>query len=179
MRDVSNGNSGKRPYAAVMVATGFALGVFISASVFDVEGYWWLTLLGVVLLATAVPLYVLPFFHLRRYGVPRSGRPFYETTRLVCAGVYSIVRHPQYVGYTHVVVGLAFINPHPVTLILAAAGAVFLYAQAVSEERFCADAFGREYYEYARAVPRCNVPLGLIRAVKRARKQQSPQPAVR
>jgi protein-S-isoprenylcysteine O-methyltransferase Ste14 len=56
-------------------------------------------------------------------------------------------------------------------MILAIAAAVFLYAQAVSEERFCADAFGREYYEYARAVPRCNVPCKLLRAVKRSRKQ--------
>jgi protein-S-isoprenylcysteine O-methyltransferase Ste14 len=171
MHDVSNGKSDKRPYAADMVATGFALGVFISASVFDVEGYRWLTLLGLIVLATAVPLFVLPFFHLRRYGMPISGRPFHETTRMVHVGLYSVVRHPQYVGYTHIMLGLALVNPHPVTMILAAVGAVFLYAQAVSEERFCRDAFGREYDEYARAIPRCNVPLGLLRAVKRSRKR--------
>ena len=111
MRDVNNDISVKRPYAADVVATGFAVGVFISASLFDVDGPRWLTMLGVALLVPAVPIIVLPFFHLRRYGIPRTGRPFHETTRLVHDGVYSIVRHPQYVGYTHVVMGLAVINP--------------------------------------------------------------------
>ena len=127
----------------------------------------------------ASPISILPFFHLRRYGIPRTGRPFHETTRLVHDGVYSIVRHPQYFGHTHVVMGLAVINPHPVTLILAVAGAVLLYVQAVSEERFCAAAFGPEYHAYARAVPRFNLALGLIRSVKRSRKRQGSQPAER
>jgi len=172
VREVSKDISAKRPYAADVLATGFAFGVFISASLFDVDGPRWLTWLGVALLVPAVPIIVFPFFHLRRYGMPRQGRPFHETTRMVHGGAYSVVRHPQYVGYTHVMLGLAVINPHTVTLILAVAGAVLIYVQAVSEERYCAAAFGSEYHAYARAVPRFNLPLGLIRAVKRSRKRQ-------
>ncbi len=172
VQGVSNGISVKRPYAADVVAAGLALGVFITASLFDVDGPRWLTLLGVALTAAAVPFIVLPFFHLRRHGMPRRGRPFHETTRMVHNGVYRIVRHPQYVGYTLLVVGLAVINPHTVTLILAVAAAVLFYVQAVSEERFCEAAFGREYHAYARAVPRFNLPLGLLRTVQRARKRQ-------
>jgi protein-S-isoprenylcysteine O-methyltransferase Ste14 len=168
---VSNGSSVKRPCAADVSAGGFAVGVFVTASVLNVDGPLWLTLLGVIAIATAAPIIVVPFFHLRRHGMPGKGRPFYETTRIVHSGPYRIVRHPQYVGYTLLVVGLALINPHIVTLILAAAAAVLFYVQAVSEERFCKAAFGHEYDEYARVVPRFNVLLGLLKAVLTSLKQ--------
>ncbi len=158
----------KRPYVADVVAAGFALGVFISGSVFHVNGPRWLTALGVAAIATAVPFIVLPFLHLRRHGMSGKGRPFHETTHIVRIGLYSIVRHPQYAGYTLLVLGLAFINPHIATLILAAAAAVLFHTQAVLEERFCKELFGREYDEYVQVVPRFNVPLGVLRAIARS-----------
>ncbi len=168
----------KRPYVADVVAAGFALGVFISGSVFHVNGPRWLTALGVAAIATAVPFIVLPFLHLRRHGMSGKGGPFHETTHIVRIGLYSIVRvriglysivrHPQYAGYTLLVLGLAFINPHIATLILAAAAAVLFHTQAVLEERFCKELFGREYDEYVQVVPRFNVPLGVLRAIARS-----------
>jgi protein-S-isoprenylcysteine O-methyltransferase Ste14 len=168
VQGVRNGPSVKRPYVADVVAAGFALGVFISGSVFHVNGPRWLTALGVAAIATAVPFIVLPFLHLRRHGMSGKGGPFHETTHIVRIGLYSIVRHPQYAGYTLLVLGLAFINPHIATLILAAAAAVLFHTQAVLEERFCKELFGREYDEYVQVVPRFNVPLGVLRAIARS-----------
>jgi protein-S-isoprenylcysteine O-methyltransferase Ste14 len=161
----------KRPYVADVGAAVSAAGVFITGSVFDFAGPRWLTLLGVSLAAAAVPFIVLPFFHLRHHGMPGNGRPFHETTRMVRHGLYRVVRHPQYVGYTLLVLGLAAVNPHTVTVILALAAAVLFYVQAIHEERFCVEWFGGEYDEYARAVPRFNLLVGFLRVVLRSRKR--------
>lgn len=155
----------KRPFLADALATPTAAGVFLAGAVLDVPGVRGLSLLGTSLLALAVPLIVLPFFHLSRYGKPDRGRPFYETTRPVTKGTYRLVRHPQYLGYALLVVGLAAVNPHPLTWILAAVAAALFYLQAVAEERYCVDTFGAEYREYVRAVPRFNLPLGLLRVL--------------
>jgi protein-S-isoprenylcysteine O-methyltransferase Ste14 len=40
----------------------------------------------------------LPIFEFRKKGGVRKGQSYVRTTKLVDSGIYSVVRHPQYVA---------------------------------------------------------------------------------
>jgi uncharacterized membrane protein len=73
--------------------------------------------------------------------------------RLVTTGVYSYVRHPQYVGFILVMFG--FLLQWPTLLTLAMFPVlVFMYVRlAHGEERTALAEFGEQYAKYVREVP--------------------------
>lgn len=154
------------PWVAAVIATALGAGVFIATAVLDVDGPLWLTVLGAGLLIAALVFMVLPFRDLRHYGNPPPGAPYFVTTRLVERGIYRIVRHPQYLGYMLLVLGLAAVTPHWAVIGLALDSAVGFYVQALHEEAYCSDRFGQAYHVYARRVPRFNALLGLWRLLR-------------
>ena len=150
-----------------LAAGVLSAGLLVVNIVVDVDEPAWLTVLSLVCFGVAVPLVVLPFFHLAKYGLPKPGDAFFATTRVAEDGVYSFVRHPQYIGYMLLMVGFACLDPHPAALGLAGAAVVFFYLQCVAEERFCTEAFGADYRLYMQRVPRLNLLLGLYRRLSR------------
>ena len=127
----------KRPAFADTVASALTIVLFVANLLVDVDEPLWLTLSGVVFLLLALTFFVPPFFHLTRLGEPKDGEGFYATSKLVDKGLYGIVRHPQYLGYTMLLFGLAFTDPHPIILGCAVVAAGFFYSQCVQEERYC------------------------------------------
>ena len=152
---------------ADLVAAALSVCLFVVSIVVDVDEPSWVTGLGLVCLVLAVFFVGLPFIHLAKYGKPKLGDAFFETTRVADRGVYTIVRHPQYLGYMFLVVGFAGLDPHPAAIGLAGAAVAFFYLQCVLEERFCRDAFGEDYNQYVERVPRINFLLGLYRLTRK------------
>ena len=110
------------------------------------------------------PIFIFPpFLLLVRYGRPPHGKPYYCTTVVVDRGVYSIVRHPQYVGYVLLTLGFAALSQQTLTVILAVCSAGAFYVQSLREEAFCRTQPGHDYSEYMRRVPRFNFIAGLFR----------------
>jgi protein-S-isoprenylcysteine O-methyltransferase Ste14 len=110
------------------------------------------------------PIFIFPpFLLLMRYGEPPRGQPYYRTTKVVDRGVYSIVRHPQYVGYVLLTLGFAGLSQHALTSILAVCSAGAFYVQSVREEAFFRRQSTQDYSEYMRRVPRFNFLAGLFR----------------
>jgi len=157
----------KRPKAADVAGGCLILCVFAAEAVIDVSAPAWLATLAVALLLLVPPFVFLPFRMLSRHGRPPEGGPFFATTRVVDKGVYRIVRHPQYVGYTLLALGFGARNPHPVVLGLAAGAAGFFYLQALMEERYCRREWGPTYEAYMRQVPRFNFLAGLFRVLRK------------
>ena len=157
----------KRPLLPDVAAALFTAGLFVVSVVVDVREPRWLTVIALVLLLLAVVFVVTPFFHLTKYGKPNEGDAFFATTRVVDKGVYSVVRHPQYLGYTLLVLGFGFLDPHPLALVLAGGAAVFFYLQCIGEERYCRAAFGDDYNNYMKRVPRINFVLGLMKLTRK------------
>ena len=118
------------------------------------------------LLASGVFIFP-PFLLLARYRGRSPGEPYYRTTTIVDRGVYSIVRHPQYVGYVLLVLGFAALTQHAIIWVLAACSAGGFYCQSLKEEGLCRERSGEEYLEYMRRVPRFNFPAGLCRYLAR------------
>ena len=110
------------------------------------------------------PIFIFPpFLLLMRHGRSPRGKPYYCTTAVVDRGVYSIVRHPQYVGYVLLTLGFAALSQHPLTSILAVCSAGAFYVQSLQEEAFHRKRPGQGYSEYMRRVPRFNFLAGLFR----------------
>ena len=120
----------------------------------------WLRAVGLAALAAALPLFTLPFAHLGRYGVREPGKTYMDTTRVADRGVYALVRHPQYLGYSLLVAGLALISFHWATVSAAAIASVSFDLQARDEERSLLQRMGEPYADYMERVPRFNLLAG-------------------
>jgi protein-S-isoprenylcysteine O-methyltransferase Ste14 len=80
-------------------------------------------------------------------------RIFRAKDALITTGIYAYVRHPQYLGFLLLTLGINFLWTTFSTLILWPILALLYYRLAKEEERSMEDKFGEEYREYKRAVP--------------------------
>ncbi|MFH1844068.1 MAG: isoprenylcysteine carboxylmethyltransferase family protein [bacterium] len=133
----------------------------------------WLRLAGVLVLLLSSIFMFLPFVALMRHGHAEPGQSYLHTTVVVNRGIYSVVRHPQYLGYSLLTAGFMLISQHWLIVIFGLAATVCFYLQAVVEERYCRTRFGSAYDRYLQQVPRFNFFLGLLRRLTRAGKVTS------
>lgn len=107
---------------------------------------WLPVLLGLVLLASA------------RFQFARARTTIYtfdEPGQLVTRGVFSISRHPMYLGFTAVLVGLAVLRGSVPGLLLAGVFAAITDRWYIAfEERWLRSKFGAAYEAYARRTRR-------------------------
>ena len=73
--------------------------------------------------------------------------------KLLTAGVYSYVRHPQYAGLFLVTIGFLFQWPSMTTLIMWPILMWSYYRLAMKEEKDVEKIFGKQYEEYRKKVP--------------------------
>jgi protein-S-isoprenylcysteine O-methyltransferase Ste14 len=110
-----------------------------------------------------------PFLLLRRHGQAEDGETYMETGAVAEQGLYSVTRHPQYLGYMLMTCGFALLSQHWVSLLLAVLGVSLFYCQAVNEEKYSLIQLGEPYERYLRRVPRFNVILGIVRLLRGSR----------
>ncbi len=72
---------------------------------------------------------------------------------LVTSGIYSYIRHPQYVGMWLITVGFLIQWPTLITLVMWPVLMIVYYRLSMREERELAKKFGKEFYEYKNRVP--------------------------
>ena len=80
-------------------------------------------------------------------------RIFRAKDALITTGIYAHVRHPQYLGFLLLTLGINFLWTTFSTLILWPVLALLYYRLAKEEEKSMEKKFGEEYREYKRAVP--------------------------
>ena len=109
-----------------------------------------------------------------RYGGVPRGKSFVNTTRLVDTGIYSVVRHPQYLGGIFAVFITTLLwYPHWLFGVLGIVGAVVVYMGAREEDQRLIQQFGEDYKRYMQRVPGMNIFVGFIRRLRhRHTKQQ-------
>ena len=121
---------------------------------------------GVILLSAVFGW--LPIFTFRSRGGVK-GRGYIHTTVLVDSGVYSIVRHPQYLAILLINIALPLITRHWLVVILGIVGAGAICLNIFKEEKDNLQKFGDAYRGYQAEVPRLNFLLGLFRLIRRWR----------
>jgi protein-S-isoprenylcysteine O-methyltransferase Ste14 len=108
----------------------------------------------------------LPIVTFRRKGKV-EGRGYIHTTKLVDSGVYSIVRHPQYLAGILLNIALVLITQHWLVAVLGLIAIIVNYLDTFTEEENCIEKFGDAYRQYMDKVPRLNFILGIIRKIRR------------
>ena len=123
---------------------------------------------GLVLLALSALFIFAPFFLLWKHGRIAQGGSYMQTRAVVDRALYSLVRHPQYLGYMLLSGGFALLSQHWLVVLIAAVAVASLYFQGVEEESICLVRFGAAYESYMRRVPRFNLFLGAFRKLSSA-----------
>ncbi len=155
----------KEPAAWLWVAGACSLVVMLAQCFLERDGNSFIRASGVASLLLSGVFIFPPFLLLARRGGCPSGKPYYHTTEVVDRGIYSIVRHPQYVGYILLTLGFAALAQHAITWSLAVCSAIGFCLQSLSEEASNRSKLGEDYLEYMQRVPRFNFLAGLFRLI--------------
>lgn len=154
------------PYRYTIISIALFIVYIIAEELVSHGRIFSLKLLGSIVLILANVFVWYPFYLLKKYGNPEKGKSYLYTTKVVTRGVYSIVRHPQYLGYMLLMIGFMLIHQNWINFILGTAVIITFYLQVKAEENYCIERFGTEYTAYMEQVPRLNFLAGIIRKIK-------------
>jgi protein-S-isoprenylcysteine O-methyltransferase Ste14 len=116
---------------------------------------------------------MLPVFEFRKKGGVLQGKSYIHTTKLVDSGIYSIVRHPQYVTFILWAIAGMLLFQHWIVICLGIPVIPLMYIDLIHADREGIKKFGEEYKTYMKKVPRANFLLGSIRMLQRKRNSKS------
>jgi len=123
----------------------------------------WLTLVGGLLLAS------MGWQELKKEGGAPEGESPLRSTELVNTGIYSVVRHPQYLGFMMVVPALMLLSQHWLSVAMGVPGGLLFYMDVRKADGMLLEKFGEEYRRYMGDVPGLNLVVGIIRKLTRGR----------
>jgi len=84
---------------------------------------------------------------------------------LVESGMYTFVRHPEFLGHILIIFALIIISQHWISLIVGAILIVLLCLAMIEEEKRNIEKFGKAYMDYMKRVPRINLIAGIIKQI--------------
>ncbi len=111
---------------------------------------------------------VLPVFEFRRKGAVRNGQSYIHTTKIVDSGIYSVVRHPQYVTFIMWAIAGILLFQHWVVILLGFPIIPLTYIDLIKADKDAVEKFGDDYKAYMQKVPRANFLLGIIRRFRKS-----------
>jgi protein-S-isoprenylcysteine O-methyltransferase Ste14 len=129
---------------------------------------------------TGVALYVLsgilfgllPVFEFRKQGRVRQGKSYIHTTTLVETGIYSVVRHPQYITFILWAIAGMLVFQHWIVVLIGIPIIPLTYIDIIKADHNAIETFGEAYKRYMNKVPRVNFLRGIIQH-KQARREKA------
>ncbi|UCF09342.1 MAG: isoprenylcysteine carboxylmethyltransferase family protein [Candidatus Bipolaricaulota bacterium] len=110
----------------------------------------------------------------RRHGRVAKGRIYMHTTELVTSGLFSVVRHPQFLASDVLAVAVMCITQHWSVLLAGALGISANHLTMLKADRDLVVKFGQPYRDYMDRIPRWNLLVGLWRRSRHGRTRGSP-----
>jgi protein-S-isoprenylcysteine O-methyltransferase Ste14 len=126
---------------------------------------------GWIILAVGLVLIFLPKFAFRSKGNVEKEKDWTETSVLVDTGIYSVIRHPLYLGWLLMYFAIIFWSQHWLTIIIGVMGMICVYLISRQEDQRLVEKFGDDYKDYMRKVPRMNFLSGIIQLVRRRKRK--------
>jgi len=105
----------------------------------------------------------LPVFEFRKKGGVKKGKSYINTTQIVDTGIYSIVRHPQYVTFILWAIAGMLLFQHWIVVLLGVPIFPLTYIDLMTADKDAIEKLGDDYKAYMKRVPRANFLLGIIR----------------
>ena len=109
---------------------------------------------------------MLPVMEFRKKGGVKKGKSYIHTTKLVDTGIYSIVRHPQYVTFILWAIAGMLLFQHWIVICLGIPVIPLTYVDLLNADRDGIKKFGDDYKKYMQKVPRANFFIGIIRVLR-------------
>ena len=109
----------------------------------------------------------LPVIEFRKQGRVGKRKSYIHTTKLVDTGIYSIVRHPQYVTFILWAIAGMLLFQHWIIVLLGSPIFPLTYIDLIKADRDAIKKFGDDYKAYMKKVPRANFLLGIIRRFRK------------
>jgi protein-S-isoprenylcysteine O-methyltransferase Ste14 len=156
-------------FVSILFISQIIVGIYILSDVSQIE----------ILAYVGVGLYVfsgivfgmLPVMEFRKKGRVRKGKSYIHTTKLVDTGIYSIVRHPQFVTFILWAIAGMLLFQHWIIIILGIPIIPLTYIDLIRADKDAIEKFGDDYKAYMKRVPRANFLLGIIRFLRRRKKE--------
>jgi len=115
---------------------------------------------------------MLPIFEFRKKGGVKKGKSYINTTKIVDTGIYSIVRHPQFVTFILFAIAGMLLFQHWIVILLGMPIIPLTYIDLIRADKRLIEKFGDDYKQYMQRVPRANFLIGIIRTLRNKRKQK-------
>ena len=116
---------------------------------------------------------ILPIITFRMKGRVEKEKSYMHTTKIVTCGIYSVLRHPQYMAGILINIGIIIISQHWLIAVIGITAIVLNYFDALRADQNLVVRFGEEYSNYMKEVPRLNFIAGIIRLIKRIGQETS------
>jgi protein-S-isoprenylcysteine O-methyltransferase Ste14 len=153
-------------FSSILFISQIVVGVYLLSEVAQNEI---LAYIGVGLYVFSGMIFgALPVFEFRKKGEVRKGRSYIHTTKLVDTGIYSVVRHPQYVTFIMWAIAGIFLFQHWVVILLGLPIIPLMYIDLIKADKDAIEKFGEDYKAYMKKVPRANFLLGIIRRFRKS-----------
>ena len=154
---------------SILFISQIIVGIYLLSDVSQIE----------ILAYVGVGLYVfsglvfgwLPVIEFRKKGRVRKGKSYIHTTELVDTGIYSIVRHPQYVTFILWAIAGMLLFQHWIVVLLGIPIVPLTYIDLIKADKDAIEKFGDAYKRYMKRVPRMNLFLGIIRLLRRRKRE--------
>jgi protein-S-isoprenylcysteine O-methyltransferase Ste14 len=115
----------------------------------------------------------LPIFTLKKKGGVPERKSYVHTTVLVDSGIYSVVRHPQYLAGILMSLAWVLISQFWLSAALFFPVAAGFYWDSLRADRNLVEKFGDDYRSYMDRVPGLNPLVGIVGALRsHARKNE-------
>jgi protein-S-isoprenylcysteine O-methyltransferase Ste14 len=155
--------------ATILFISQIIIGIYLVSSVSQIDV---LAYAGVGLYAFAGLVFgLLPVFEFRRKGGVKKGESYIHTIRVVDTGIYSIVRHPQYVTFMLWAIAGMLLFQHWIVVLLGVPVFPLTYLDLIKADKDALKKFGDDYRRYMKRVPRMNFILGILRCLRQRRNQ--------
>ena len=110
---------------------------------------------------------MLPTFDFRRKGGVKKGKSYIHTTKIVDTGIYSIVRHPQFITFILFAIAGMLLFQHWIVVLLGIPIMPLTYIDLLRADNRLVEKFGADYKKYMQRVPRANFVLGIFRLLRK------------
>ena len=151
--------------ASLLFISQIIVGIYLLSEVSQIEI---LAYFGVgIYIFSGLIFGMLPVFEFRKKGRVKKGKSYIHTTKIVDTGIYSIVRHPQYITFILWAIAGMFLFQHWIVICLGIPVIPLIYVDLINADKDGIKKFGEAYKKYMSSVPKANFLLGVFRYFRR------------
>jgi protein-S-isoprenylcysteine O-methyltransferase Ste14 len=140
---------------------------YLSWQYYNGRGLDWVANLGWLVLWLSALFGWLPIYEFKKHGGVPEKQSYMHTTKLVTSGVYSVVRHPQFLAGILICLSMMLISQHPQSVIAGTMAALLFASDVPSADKRLLEKFGEPYMLYKEQVPALNFVIGMFRLIQR------------